>query len=201
MQLLGANASPFVRKARVLIAEAAIGEVTYMEVAASPMGGEERINLANPLGKIPALVREDGPTIFDSNVICRFLDEHAQAGLYPQSRLWDVLTLEALADGIMEAAVGITYEKRFRPEALWWPEWHAAQWTKIDRALGALEAGWMSHLRGRLTMGQVAVGCALGYLDLRHGDRDWRLGHPALADWFTVFSARPSMTATAPTPA
>jgi glutathione S-transferase len=201
VQLLGSGASPFARKARVLIAEAGIEDVDYLEVAASPLGGEARINLANPLGKIPALVREDGPTIFDSPVICRFLDRHAGAGLYPETRLWEVLTLEALADGIMEAALAIVYEKRFRPEALWWPDWHAAQWTKVERALDAVEQGWLSHLEGPLTMGQIALACALGYLDLRHGDRDWRAGRPGLAAWFAGFSARPSMTATAAAPA
>jgi glutathione S-transferase len=196
VELLGANASPFVRKARVLIAEAGIDDVTYVEVSASPMGGEERINLANPLGKIPALMRDDGPTIFDSNVICRFLDHHAGAGFYPTARLWEVLTLEALSDGIMEAALAVIYEKRFRPEELWWPEWHAAQWTKVERALDVVESTWLSHLEGPLTMGQVALACALGYLDLRFGDRAWRDGRPGLAAWFETFSARPSMTST-----
>jgi glutathione S-transferase len=201
VQLLGANASPFVRKARVLIAEAGIEDVTYVEVTASPMGGEDRVNIANPLGKIPALVRDDGPTIYDSPVICRYLDHHAGAGLYPEARLWQVLTLEALADGIGDAAVGLTYEKRFRPEALWWPDWHEAQWVKVERALTALDQGWMSHLQGRLTLGQIAVGCAIGYLELRFGDRDWRSGRPALAAWYESFAARPSMAATAVQPA
>jgi glutathione S-transferase len=201
LQLLGSGASPFVRKARVLIAEAGIEDVEYVEVTASPMGGEDRINLANPLGKIPALVRDDAPTIYDSNVICRFLDDHAKAGFYPQARLYEVLTLEATADGIMEAAVGIIYEKRFRPEALWWPEWHAAQWVKVTRALAAIEGNWMSHLQGPVTMGQIAVACALGYLDLRYGDKDWRADVPALAEWYAGFAARPSMIATAAPPA
>jgi glutathione S-transferase len=100
------------------------------------------------LGKIPSLVRDNGPTIYDSNVICRFLDDHAGGHFYPEARLWEVLTLEATADGIMEAAVGIIYEKRFRPEHLWWPDWHEAQWAKIDRALDAIERGWLSHLEG-----------------------------------------------------
>jgi glutathione S-transferase len=180
------------------MAEAGIEDVDYLRVTASAMGGEERINAANPLGKIPALLREDGPTIHDSNVICRFLDHRAGGGFYPDARLWEVLTLEATADGIMEAAVAIVYEKRFRPEELWWTPWHDAQWTKIARALDALERSWMSHLQGRIDMGKIAVGCALGYLDLRHGDRNWREGHDALAGWFEAFSERPSMTATAP---
>lgn len=198
LQLLGANASPFVRKVRVLLAEAGIEDVPYVEVTASPLGGEDRINTANPLGKIPALIRADGPAIYDSRVITRFLDAHARAGFYPEARLWEVLTLEATADGIMDAAVGIIYEKRHRPEEMWFHPWLDGQWTKIMRALDAVEWKWMSHLAGPLDMGQIGVACALGYLDLRHGDKHWRDGRPALADWYTQFAKRPSMKDTVP---
>ncbi|MBL4628931.1 MAG: glutathione S-transferase [Roseicyclus sp.] len=198
MQLLGSGASPFVRKARVLIAEAGIEDVDYVEVQATPMGGEDKINAANPLGKIPALVRDGGPTIYDSTVVCRFLDDRAEAGFYPAGRLWETLTLEATGDGIMEAAVGIVYEKRLRPEELWWPEWFEAQWVKVTRSLDGLERQWMSHLYGPVDMGQISVACALGYLDLRHDDRDWRAGHDALSAWYKRFAERPSMVETAP---
>jgi glutathione S-transferase len=198
LQLYGAGASPFVRKARVLLAEAQIDDVEYVEVSASPMAGEDRVKAANPLGKIPSLVRDNGPTIYDSNVICRFLDTHAGGHFYPEARLWEILTLEATADGIMEAAVGIIYEKRFRPEHLWWPEWHEAHWAKIDRALDAIERTWLSHLEGPVHMGQIAVACALGYLDLRYPERDWRKGRPGLTAWEATFAARPSMTSTSP---
>jgi glutathione S-transferase len=91
------------------------------------------------------------------------------------------------------------YEVHVRPEASRSRDWIEGQWQKIARALAALEERWMSHLSGPLDMGQIAVGCALGYLDLRHADRDWRTAHPALAAWFATFNARPSMQATAPT--
>lgn len=198
IELLGSDASPFVRKARVLVAEAGIEDVPYVQVTATPMGGEDRLNAANPLGKIPALVRDGGPTIYDSNVVCRFLDDRAGAGLYPADRLWECLTLEATGDGLMEAAVAIVYEKRLRPEELWWPDWFEAQWVKVTRSLDGLERQWMSHLYGPLDMGQISVACALGYLDLRHGDRDWRAGRDALAAWYARFAERPSMVATAP---
>jgi len=198
MTLLGAAASPFVRKVRVMLAEAAIEDIPFEIVQSSPLGGEDRINTANPLGKIPALLRDSGPTIYDSRVVTRFLDAHFNAGLYPEARLWEVLTLEATADGIMEAAVGIVYETRFRPEDMRYAPWTDGQWTKVARALDTIEAQWMSHLAGPLDMGQIAVGCALGYLDLRHGDKPWREGRPALAAWFEGFSARPSMQTTAP---
>lgn len=197
-QLLGAAASPFVRKVRVLIAEAGIDDVPFEIVATSPLSGENAINSANPLGKIPALTREDGPTLYDSRVITRYLDDRARAGLYPQARLWDTLTLESTADGIMEAAVGIVYERRYRPEEVQFAPWIEGQWGKITRSLDALERQWMSHLHGPIDMGQIAIACALAYLDLRHTDRDWRSGRDALTTWAEVFSARPAMLATAP---
>ncbi|MEM7491283.1 MAG: glutathione S-transferase N-terminal domain-containing protein, partial [Pseudomonadota bacterium] len=121
MQLLSSGASPFVRKCRVVLLETGQDDVEVRDVTASPMGGDADLNATNPSGKIPALIRDDGPAIYDSRVICRFLDQKAGANLYPESRLWEVLSLEANADAIMEAAIAITYEKRLRPENLWWP--------------------------------------------------------------------------------
>jgi len=196
--LLGSPASPFVRKIRVLIAEIGITDIPFEQVATSPMHGADRINAANPLSKIPALTRDNGPTLYDSRVISRYLDAREGANLYPDARLWEVLTLEATADGIMEAGVGMIYEERFRPEEMRFAPWVEGQWGKVSRALDAIEGQWMSHLAGPLDMGQIAVACALGYLDLRHGPRDWRVGRPALAAWYATFAARPSMTTTAP---
>lgn len=198
MQLLSSPASPFVRKCRVVLIETDQADVEVRDVTANPMGGEAALNAANPSGKIPALLRDDGPALYDSRVICRFLDERANAGLYPAARLWEVLTLEASGDAIMEAAIAITYEKRLRPEALWWPEWFDAQWTKIARSLDALEQRSMPLLEGPLNAGQIAIGCALGYLDLRHGDRDWRAGRDILSKWEAGFAARAAMVATKP---
>ena len=199
MKLLKAGPSPFVRKVLVVLHETdLLGDVEQVSVTANPMDTDPTLAAANPLGKIPALVREDGPTLYDSRVICRYLDARAQAGLYPDSRIWETLTLEATGDGIMDAAVGMIYEKRFRPEALQSADWLAGQWSKVARALDALNARWISHLQGRLDAGQIAVGCALGYLDFRHPDRDWRQGRTALADWEAGFSQRPSMMATKP---
>jgi glutathione S-transferase len=198
MELLGSPASPFVRKVCVMIAEAGIVDVPLVQVAASPLGGEDRLNTANPLGKIPALTRPDAPTLYDSRVITRFLDAQYGAGFYPEARLWDVLTIEATADGIMDAAVSLTYEKRFRAPEIQFAQWMDGQWTKIARALDALEGLWLSHLNGPLDMGQIAVGSALGYLDFRHDDRGWRNGRDGLAAWYAAFANRPTMQATQP---
>ena len=154
---------------------------------------------ANPVGKIPALVRDDGPALFDSRVISRFLDDRAGAGLYPAGSLWDVLTLEAAGDGICDAAVGIVYERRFREgPGLVWDDWIEAQWGKVARTLDALETRSMPLLQAPLHAGQIAVGCALGYLDFRLPERGWRDGRPALAAWEARWAERPAMVATRP---
>ncbi len=198
LRLLSSPASPFVRKVRVLLLETGQDDVEIVNVAASPMGGEASLNAAAPLGKIPALERDGGATLFDSRVICRFLDQRAQVGLYPDSHLWETLTLEALADGIMDAAVISVYEKRARPEEMWYQPWLDAQWEKVSRGLDALERQWMSHLHGPMDMGQIAVGCTLSYLDFRHDDKGWRAGRDSLAAWHKTFAERPSMVATVP---
>ena len=199
MKLLMAGPSPFVRKVMVTLHETdQVDAGEYETVVASPTGPSPELIAANPVGKIPALIRPDAPTIYDSRVICRFLDARVQGGLYPERRQWDTLTLEATADGMMDAAVLMVYEARFRPEEKQSAEWVEAQWAKIDRAVSALNTRWISHLRGPLDIGQIAVGCALSYLDFRHAARVWRTGNPALADWYAEFAERPSMQATAP---
>lgn len=199
MKLIMSPASPFVRKVRVLIGETGQQDaVEEVEVSTTPVNTAEAVWAANPLGKIPALVLEDGRALHDSRVITRFLDDRVQAGLYPEDRLWDVLTLEATADGILEAAVLMVYEGRVRPEALHYAPWVEAQWTKAMTAVRAVNDRWLDQLEGPLDMAQIAVGCALGYLDFRHGDRDWRGPAPDLADWYAGFEQRPTMVATRP---
>ncbi|PQO22517.1 glutathione S-transferase [Rhodobacteraceae bacterium WD3A24] len=200
MILYGNDASPFVRKVRVVLAETGQdGAVTLERVSGTPVEPGTLPIERNPLGKIPALARPDGCTLYDSRVICRFFDERAGAGLYPAgARGWETLTLEATADGILDAAVLMRYEVVARPEAFRHEPWLDAQWSKIARALDALEARWMGHLSGPLDIGQIGVACALGYLDFRHPDRDWRAGRDALVDWEAAFAARDSMRATAP---
>lgn len=199
MKLLQAGPSPFARMCRVAIAEAGLAGVEVVEVQASPVDTPADVAAANPVGKIPVLVREDGPAIFDSRVICRFVDARAGARLYPEARLWEVLTLEAMGHGIAEAAVLMVYQQRHGgTDSSGGPHWTDGQWDKVERALGAAEARWLPVLEGPVHMGQVAMGCALGYLDLRHGERGWRDHHSALAAWFERFAGRASMRATAP---
>lgn len=200
MRLFYSPTSPYARKIVVLLAEIGqsgavdlvIGSGTPIDTGTAPLA-------QNPLGKIPALERESGPALYDSRVITQYLDDLFSAGLYPKGeRLWETLTLEATADGMLDAAILMVYEMRVRPEEKRFEPWVEGQWGKIERALDALESRWMSHLHGPLDIGQIAVGCALGYIDFRHAGREWRKTRPLLAAWEAVFAARDSMAASVP---
>lgn len=203
MKLLHAGPSPFVRKVMVLLEE--VGKTAEMELIdgfGAPTAPNQNVTAANPIGKIPCLVRDDGPAIYDSRVITRFLDAHYGGGLYPEGdAIWSTLTLEAHADGMLDAGVLCVYEVRCRDEGDRSEAWVAAQRDKVNRGLDALEERWLSHLNGPVDMGHIGIGCVLGYLDFRAemgGFGDWREGRPGLAAWGADFLQRPSMAATAP---
>lgn len=199
MHLLGSLTSPYVRKVRVVLIEAGKqDEIPLQLVKTSPLATDAVIPAANPIGKIPALVRDDAPAIYDSRVITRFLDAQWSLGLYPEARIWDVLTLEATAEGILDAAVSMAYERKLRPAEHQSDAWVDAQWGKIASALTAIEDRWMGMLVGPLTMPQIALACALEYIDLRHGAYDWRNDWPLLADFQARLGARASMQMTQP---
>ncbi len=200
MKLYYSPTSPYVRKVMAVLHETGqLADVELITASGTPLAPADELRGKNPLAKVPALERPDGPTLFDSRVICAYLDDRADGGLYPAGTgRWDTLTLEALADGILDAALLMTYETRLRPEDKRMPEWVDGQWTKVERACAALTTRWMSHLAGPVDMGQIAVGCALGYVDLRHDARGWRQGNDALAAWFEAFESRPSMAQTRP---
>jgi glutathione S-transferase len=200
VRLFHSPTSPFVRKVMVLMHEAGlVDRVELVPAGGNPLQPGTMPLARNPLGKVPTLERDDGPALYDSRVICRYLDATAGAGLYPEPpRLWEVLTLEATADGMMDAAVLMVYGARLRPAELAFAPWAEGQWAKVGRALDALEARWLAHLAGPVDMGQIALGCALGYLDFRHAERGWRDGRPGLAAWEAGLAARPSMQATQP---
>jgi glutathione S-transferase len=202
MRLYYSPTSPYARKCLVLLRETGLAAQTEVVIASGTPLDPGSIPLEkNPLGKIPALERDEGPALYDSRVICRYLDDLAGAGLYGAApRLWDTLVLEATADGILDAALAMVYEGRIRPEDLRYTPWVEGQWAKIDRALDALETRWIAHLNGPLDMGQIAVGCALGYLDFRLGARHWRMNRPHLAEWEDNFVRRDAMQATVPVP-
>ena len=199
MRLLMSPLSPFARKVRVTLRETGqLADVEEVSVTTSPLASDPGVVAANPAGRIPVLIRDDGPAICDSRVITRFLDARAGAGLYPPARIWEVLTLEAMADGILDSALILTYEARFRTPEQLAPDWMEAHWGKIRRSIDAIDDRWISHLQGPLDAAQIALGCALSYLDLRHDARNWREGAERLAAWHAAFADRPAMRETAP---
>ena len=203
MQLYYARPSPFVRKVMVLLEDAGnSGEVELIDGFGSPTSPNEELIAINPIGKIPCLILEDGSIIYDSRVITRYLDNRFGIGLYPNGNgLWPTLTLEAHADGMLDAAVLAVYETRCRDEQIRSTEWVAGQHAKIARGLDALESNWLDHLASPMGIGHIGVGCVLGYLDFRAemgGWPDWHDGHAGLATWGDEFLERASMKATAP---
>ncbi|MFK7868661.1 MAG: glutathione S-transferase [Roseobacter sp.] len=200
MKLYYSPASPFVRKVVVLLHELDRADaVDLKEVTTTALASDESLKAANPLARLPALERPEGVTLYDSRVITGYLNDLYDGSLYPQNKSrWEVLTLEATGDGIMDSAVSMVYEKRLRAEDQQSQAWIEAQWEKVERALDVLNTRWMSHLAAPVNMGQISVACALSYLDFRHDTRGWRSGNEALAAWHETFAARASMQASAP---
>jgi glutathione S-transferase len=200
MRLYHSPTTPFGRKVMVLLLETGL-PVEIVSVMGNPLATGTLPVDQNPLGKIPALELDDGRVIHDSRVITRYLNDLTGAGLYPAGpALWDALTIESMADGMIDAGILMAYEVRLRPADKQFPEWIEAQWAKIARSLDALESTRMPMLRGDFGMAQVAVACALDYIDLRHSPRNWRSSRPQLAGWAAEFGHRPSMQATLPPP-
>jgi len=192
-------ASPYVRKVRVLALETDLmGDIALSKVSLTPTGPDADVCADNPIGKIPTLARGDGSALYDSRVICEYLDSrHGGARMFPEAgeARWSALRRQALADGILDAAVGTRYETFLRPEALRWQDWVDGQMAKIRRSLDVLES---ETLGDTLDIGTISVACALGYLDFRYPAEGWRDSRPKLAAWFETFSERPSMTETRP---
>ena len=203
MKLVYAQPSPFVRKVLVLLEEAGqSGSIELVDGFGSPVAPSDNAIAANPLGKIPCLILDDGTPMYDSRVITRYLDKKFNLSLYPGGDAeFTTLTLEAHADAMMDAAILCVYEVRCRDESIHSGDWLNGQRGKISRALDALEEKWIPHLEGNMDIGHVAVGCALGYMDFRAemgGWGEWRSNRPKLSAWGEKFSERPAMKATVP---
>ena len=195
--LRSSPASPFGRK--VAMAAAVCGLTDRIDVqAADTADAADPLRRQNPLGKIPTLILDDGTALYDSRVICEYFDRESGGAIIPAgAQRFAVLTLQALADGIMDAAVLQVYEKRWRAAEIQSRPWTDHQAGKIDRALAAIAAAPPS-LDGRPDVGQIALACALGYLDLRFGS-DWRTSHPPMAAWLDDFARNvPSFADTRP---
>jgi glutathione S-transferase len=201
MKLLGTDQSPYVRKVRIVLAEKKI-DVQYQRIDLAR--DRDFLRQYNPLGKIPCLLADERSALFDSRVIVEYLDN-----LTPVHRLIpptgrqrvDVRTLEALADGLLDAAVLIRHELNGRDPSERSQAWIDRQRGKIDAALDALET-WLGEdawlVDGRYSLADIAAGCALGYLDFRFPDIVWRERYPRLAQHADKLNARPSFVDTAP---
>lgn len=200
MKLIAGPTSPFSRKVRIVLAEK---RIDYEFVIDSPADATTRVPDYNPLGKVPVLVLDDETTLFDSRVIVEYLDNASPVSrLIPddtrhriQVRRW-----EALADGCTDAVVAIVYEKRRAAEKQS-VEWIVRQQGKVDRALKAIsdELGSRTWCSGDLyNLSDIAVGCALSFLDLRMSNLNWRKLYPNLDKLFDKLAQRPAFRDTAP---
>lgn len=199
MQLYYASTSPFVRKVRVTAYCLNLNDdIELLDSAAHPVERDERIAAFNPLAKVPALRTEEGMCLYDSRVICEYLNERAQGSLVPQQgdARWVSFTLQALGDGLMEAALLVRYEFTARPEDKQWEGWADGQLKKIQAALIETERNVKHFSPVPSDLGQIAIACGLGYLDFRFGELNWREDFPQTAAWFATFSAHPAMVAT-----
>jgi glutathione S-transferase len=201
MQLIGSLASPYVRKVRIVLSEK---KIDYKLTLDDVWSAESKILASNPLGKIPCLVMEDGGAIFDSRVIVEYLD-----GLTPVHKLIpasgrariEVKTWEALADGLTDAAILIRTELNQRPENERSQKWIDRQMLKVESAMEMMSKGlgdkaWCCE--GKYTLADVAVGCALGWLEFRFAHIDWRTKHVNLARHLDKLNMRTSFAETSP---
>ncbi len=197
MKLCYSPTSPYVRK--VVVCAAELGLSDRIELAPSGPQNAAELRQDNPLGKVPALVTDAGEALYDSPVICEYLDSlHDGEKLFPATgdARWRALRLQALGDGVLDAALLVVMEGR-RPESERSPGFVELQRRKIGDALDALEAD-AGELGAALDIGAITVGCALGYLDFRLGGDGWRTGRPGLAAWYEDHARRPSMVASVP---
>jgi len=197
MKLYSSPTSPYARKARILIIELGLEEVVEVYNTV-PMENPAELQASNPIGKVPSLQLDDGSSLYDSPVICEYIDAQNGNRFLPASgdARWDCLRRQALCDGVIDASFNRTMERLKSAEqqsAMWLERWVNA----IARSLNEIERD-IAGQGDRFDLGDVTAAAALGYLDLRHGDLDWRHGHDDLAAWFETVSQRPSISATIP---
>ncbi|MCB1378855.1 MAG: glutathione S-transferase [Alphaproteobacteria bacterium] len=204
MKLLHSPVSPYVRKVMITLHEKGQAENVEL-VSFSPIMPTDpipQITEHNPLGKVPTLILPDGTRMVDSRVISEYLD-HRFGGprLFPEAAAerWDALTLMSIADGVPDAGILVMLENVLRPEEARNAAWIKGQMTKVHNAVAAIEAR-VDPASDRFQIGDVATICALGWLDFRMPDLNWRDGHARLADWYETRSQRPSVLATMPKP-
>ena len=201
MKLYYSAASPFVRKVMTVARECGLdAKIEQEPVSVLPTQPNTALAKVNPLMKLPALIADDGTTLFESSLICQYLDsQHAGRKLVPDSgpARWRTLKLEALADGVCDAGILMRYEMVVRTEQQRSTPWIDGQRTKIVNGLDAIERD-PAPLAGELDLGQIALACAIGWMEFRNVAGDLRSGRPKLFQWYDAIVKRPSLAATAP---
>lgn len=189
MEIFFSPFSPFVRKC--LITADLLGvPVKLLDSNAHPVNRSKELIAINPLGKVPTFYATNGEVVYDSRVICEYLNDFANGSLFPKdANRWDVLTLAALGDGALEALLLARYEDVARPDAYKWAEWKAAQLDKVETSLQYLEKRVAVDGLARMDIGVITVACMLWYADLRFPEFGWRARYPQLASWFDGFDA------------
>ena len=199
MKLRYTTTSPYVRKVTALALETGL-DSRIERVSTNPWDPETDLSDQNPLGKVPALLLDDGQVFVDSNFICEYLDSlHDGPRLFPEegAARWQALRRLQFANGILEASVLCFVETGRRPEALRWPAWIERQSGKVNRTLDLLESE-AAALEGPLDIGKLALAIALDYVDFRVPELAWREGRDALESWHREISKRPSLASTKP---
>jgi glutathione S-transferase len=200
MKLIASLTSPFARKVRIVAAEK---HIEYELVIDIPWEADTKVPEYNPLGKVPVWVLEDGKTLFDSRVIVEYLDNISPVGHLiptdPRARI-AVRRCEALADGICDAAALVFLERK-RPAARQDPDWIARQLGKVDAGLAMMSTEMGMHnwcMGDAFSLADIAAGCALGYLDFRFPELDWRRSQPHLSEFYDRIMQRPTFRDTMP---
>ncbi len=197
MKIYHSPNSPFVRKVMVVAHELDLaGRIERLPSAVGPVRRDATVRRDNPLGQVPTFIADDGAVLYDSRVICEYLNALGGGSFFGSGAArWRNLTDAALGDGLLGAALLARYEAMLRPETLRWADWSRGQLEKVVDVVDRVEA---MELGARLDIGTVTVACGLGYLDFRFPDLDWRAGRPRATAWYAGFAQRPSMMATAP---
>ena len=200
MKLFYSAASPYVRKVSVAAIELGLeSRIERVPAAASPVARDENVARANPTGKVPTMLLADGTVLFDSVVICEYLDSLGEPRLFPPAgpERFRTLREHALGDGILDAALLARYETAMRPAELRWQAWLEGQLRKVTSGIDVVEAQCAGYGE-RFDIGTLTLACALGYVDFRFPDLQWRTGRPAATRWYERVSARPSLRDTVP---
>ena len=200
MKLFYSPTSPYVRKVSIVAIETGLaGQIERVPATVTPVTRDGAVSVVNPLGKVPTLLTDDGLALYDSRVICEYLDAQGGGKLFPASGVarWTALARQALGDGLLDAALLVRYEGFLRPDPLRWADWSQGQMKKVVGSLEEIERQAPSFGDG-IDIGLITIACALGYLDFRYADMKWQDTYPNAAAWAAKFGSRASVQSTLP---